>query len=65
METKLCKCGHNMIKQSTGIVHLTYPPQYPMIWKCACGNTEEAETVRGKTDEDVFMELWRRVNPAV
>jgi len=63
METKICpKCQKKMIKRSTGIVLSSYPQQYPMMWWCGCGHQEPAETIQGKTDEQVSREEWERIN---
>ena len=63
IETKECpKCGKKMIKHFLNIVYPTYPPQYPWKWKCGCGYTEEGGIVRGKTDEEIFIERWKEAN---
>lgn len=63
METKKCpKCGKKMIKQGTGIALSSYPPVYPQEWWCGCGYTEPAESIRGKTDQEVRQELWEEAN---
>ncbi len=63
METTICEnCGKKAIKMSTGIVLTSYPPQYPMIYKCGCGWTKEAEIVRGQTEEEMFQENWNNIN---
>lgn len=62
IERELCECGKWMIKRSTGIVLTSYPPQYPMMWWCACGKTKDAETVYGKTDEQIAKEEWDKAN---
>lgn len=59
VETKPCpQCGKRMIKESTGTVLASNPPQYPMMWWCACGHREDAETVRGTTETDRRRARW-------
>lgn len=59
IEKTLCEsCGKWAIKQSTGIVYASYPAQYPMEYKCLCGWKKPAETVIGKTNEDIFKQQW-------
>lgn len=62
IERTLCECGKWMIKRSTGFAYMTYPPQYPMEWWCACGKTKSAETIRGKTNEELNKEQWDKAN---
>lgn len=63
MEKTICeKCGKWAIKQSTGIVLTSYPPQYPMMWKCGCGWSTSAGTIRGTTEEEVFNKQWEEAN---
>lgn len=45
---KQCVCGKNMTKQDTGIVLASSPPQYPMQWRCECGNVEDAGIIMDK-----------------
>jgi len=56
--TKCEVCGKWAIKQSTGLVLMSYPPQFPMEWKCACGWAMGAGVVRGKTNEELFLDEW-------
>lgn len=58
--TKCENCGAWAIKQSTGFALMSYPPIYPMEWKCNCGWTKPAEEVRGKTSEELFKEKWKQ-----
>lgn len=61
MERTICeKCGKWAIKTGTGITLTSYPPQYPQIWKCACGWMKDADVIHGKTDEEVFTDNWSR-----
>jgi hypothetical protein len=63
MDTKICnKCGKNMIKVGTGVVLTSYPAQYPQKWWCKCGNEEKAETLRGKTEEEILSGNWEDAN---
>ena len=55
---KVCsECGKRMIKTRTGVILATYPAQYPQMWWCGCGHTEEAETLWGKTRREMWEEL--------
>ena len=62
-ETKKCfECGKNMIQKDTAMALLSMPPQYPWIWWCFCGNTEEGGVRRGTSEADVNIEKWRQAN---
>ena len=59
------KCGKKMIRTGTGICLTSYPPVYPQIWWCGCGYTEPAESVRVKTELEIKMEAWEKLNKEV
>lgn len=59
---KPCVCGKKMIKRYSRIVLMSQPPQYPYDWWCACGKTEEGGRERGKTAEEMDMEVWEKAN---
>ena len=60
---KVCpECGKRMIKTGTGVILATYPAQHPQMWWCGCGHAEEAETLRGKTVEQLRREEWEDLN---
>ena len=59
----ICKqCGKKMIKRDIGIVLTSCPPQYSWYWWCGCGHIEEGGTRRGKTEEEMYLELWAQKN---
>lgn len=57
-QTKPCQCGKKMILIPTGIVLTAYPPQYPHIWWCKCGNEEFYGNISGATQGDVTEQMW-------
>ena len=45
METKdYPNCGRNMIKEHSGQMLASNPPQSVMMWWCGCGRKQRAET---------------------
>jgi len=59
---KCLACGMKMIRRSTGVDLLSYPPQYPWNWWCGCGHTVEGGVERAVFLEDSFQEAWERLN---
>jgi C4-type Zn-finger protein len=59
---KCPKCSKKMIKQGTGIVLTSNPPVYPQEWWCGCGYRESAESIRGKTEDEISREKWEQEN---
>jgi len=56
------KCNKKMIKTGTEITLTSYPPIYPQIWWCGCGHSQGADSIRGKTTEDIRQEEWENLN---
>lgn len=59
---KCPKCNKKMVLCNKGIMYPTNPPMYAKEWRCGCGHTEPAPNEHGKTEEQLFMEYWKKVN---
>lgn len=59
--TKCENCSKWAIKVPTGVVLTSYPAQYPQMWKCACGWSQEAGTTMELSNEEVFKRNWNLV----
>lgn len=63
IDTKPCpECGKRMLLVDTGICQTTYPARYPQEWRCGCGQRDPAPARIEKTPDQLFMELWEKVN---
>ena len=56
------QCGKRMVRWGTGVVLLSYPPQYPWNWRCGCGHREFGGVERGTTEDEQFMAAWHDAN---
>jgi hypothetical protein len=61
--TKVCpKCSAFMLKRCTGNVLLSYPPKYPRQRRCGCGHREPADCYVPLSEEQQFMDDWKKIN---
>lgn len=62
MNNQCPQCQKKMLETTGPSVRLTYPPQKETIMWCGCGYRESRGWFQEKTQDELRMEEWHKIN---